>query len=100
MNNKKGFTLIEIIAVIVILGLIIIIAVPFFQGSLNVFRDDYYSELSNNINDSAKEFFKDNKLFLPNRYLDTQKVDLNTLNDQKYLEQVVDYNGKKCNSNN
>ncbi len=100
MNNKKGFTLIEIIAVIVILGLILIIAVPFFQGSLNVFRDDYYSELSNNINDSAKEFFKDNRLFLPNRYLDTQKVDLNTLNDQKYLEQVVDYNGKKCNSNN
>ena len=28
MNNKKGFTLIEIIAVIVILGIIMLIAVP------------------------------------------------------------------------
>ena len=100
MKNRRGFTLIEIIAVIVILGLIILIAIPLFQGSLNVFREDYYTELTTSINDSAKEFFKDNRLFLPNRYLDTQKVDLNTLNDQKYLDQILDYNGKKCNSNN
>ena len=42
MKREKGFTLIEVIAVIVILGLIVLIAIPFFQGSLTTFRDDYY----------------------------------------------------------
>ena len=100
MKNRDGFTLIEIIAVIVILGLIIVIAVPFFQGSLNEFRDDYYDGLATNINNSAKAFFKDNRLYLPNRYLDTQKVDLDTLNDQRYIKDIKDYNGKNCDSRN
>ena len=97
MKNKRGFTLIEVIAVIVILGLIIVIAIPFFQGSLSVFRDDYYGELEKNALNSGKEFFKENKLFLPNRFLDTQKIDYATLVNQSFLDEVKDYNGKKCN---
>ena len=48
--KNKGFTLIEMIAVVIILGLIILIAVPFFTGSLSVFRNDYYNDLRNNFN--------------------------------------------------
>ena len=96
MKEKKGFTLIEIIAVIVILGLIIIIAVPFFQGSLNVFRDDYYKNLEDNIYGSSKEFFKDNRLYLPNRYLDTQVIHYDALIGEKYIDEIKDYNGKLC----
>ena len=96
MKRERGFTLIEVIAVIIILGLIVLIAVPFFQGSLTTFRDDYYDNLETNVTSSAKEFFRDNKLFLPNRYLDTQKIDLNALNEEKYLKSVKDYNGQNC----
>ena len=100
MKNKKGFTLIEVIAVIVILGLIIVIAIPFFQGSLNTFREDFYTNIETNITTSAKNFFKDNRLFLPNRYLDSQKISLDTLLNEGYLsDEVVDYNGKKCDIN-
>ena len=98
MKREKGFTLIEVIAVIVILGLIVLIAIPFFQGSLTTFRDDYYDNLETSVTNSAKEFFKDNKLYLPNRYLDTQKIDLNALNEGKYLKDVRDYNGQVCDS--
>ena len=42
MKNREGFTLIELIAVIIILGLVLIIAIPFFTGSLKEFRNDYY----------------------------------------------------------
>ena len=97
MKNKKGFTLIEVIAVIVILGLIILIAIPLFQGSMSTFRDDYYETLESSISNSAKEFFKDNGAFLPNRYLDSQKVDLSTLSEKKYIRDVRDYNGNDCN---
>ena len=100
MKNKRGFTLIEVIAVIVILGLIVLIALPFFQGSLSTFREDYYDELEKNSLNSGKEFFKENKLFLPNRFLDTQKVDYATLVNQGFFEEVKDYNGKKCDDKN
>ena len=100
MKNKRGFTLIEVIAVIVILGLIVLIALPFFQGSLSTFREDYYDELEKNSLNSGKEFFKENKLFLPNRFLDTQKVDYATLVNQGFFEEVKDYNGKKCDNKN
>jgi type IV pilus assembly protein PilA len=96
MKSKRGFTLIEIIAVIVILGLIVLIAVPFFQGSLEVVREDYYSALENSILNSSKDFFSDNKLFLPSKFLDTQKINLTTLIEEHYIDDVKDYNGKKC----
>ena len=96
MKDRRGFTLIEIIAVIVILGLVILIAVPFFQNSINVFRDDYYSSLESSIINSSKEFFSDNKIFLPNRYLDTQIIHYDALINEKYIEEIKDYNGNQC----
>ncbi len=96
MKNRKGFTLIELIAVIVILGLIIMIAVPFFQGSLDTFREDYYKSLEDSVLNSARDFFSDNRVFLPNRYLDTQKINVDTLITKKYLDDVKDYNGNSC----
>ena len=97
MKNRKGFTLIELIAVIIILGLIIMIAVPFFQGSLDTFREDYYKSLESSIINSTRNFFSDNRIFLPNRYLDTQKITLDTLISEKYLSNANDYNGNSCN---
>ena len=96
MKNRKGFTLIELIAVIVILGLVLIIAIPFFSGSLKTFRDDYYTNLNGNMLNAGKEFFNDNRLYLPHKYLDSSIVDANTLNEEKIIDELRDYNGNKC----
>ena len=96
MKNRKGFTLIELIAVIVILGLVLLIAIPFFSGSLKIFRDDYYNNLNGNMLNAGKEFFNDNRLYLPHKYLDSAIVDANTLNEEQILEELKDYNGNKC----
>jgi type IV pilus assembly protein PilA len=95
MKNKKGFTLIELIAVIVILGLVLLIAIPFFSGSLKVFRDDYYSTLNGSMKNAGQNFFTDNRSFLPHSYLKSQVIDLNTLEDKRYINEVKDYNGDK-----
>ena len=94
--KNKGFTLIEMIAVVIILGLIILIAVPFFTGSLNVFRDDYYEDLKNNVNNAGKEFFADNKLYLPHSTLDASFIKVIDLINGKYINEVKDYTGKSC----
>ena len=96
MNDEKGFTLVELIAVIVILGLILLIAIPVFQGSLNVFRDDYYKSMEDNVLSAGKEFFLDNRLYLPNKILGTAKVDLYTLNQTNYINELRDYNDNAC----
>ena len=96
MKDKKGFTLIELLAVVVILGLVILVAVPFFTGSMKVFRDDYYKNQVGNIEASGKEFFTDNRIYLPHKLLDASIVDVNTLMKEDYIETFKDYNGNKC----
>jgi type IV pilus assembly protein PilA len=99
MKDKKGFTLIELLAVVVILGLVILVAVPFFTGSMKVFRDDFYKSLDNTVEASGKEFFSDNRIYLPHRLLEASIVDVNTLQAEKYIKNFKDYNGNKCEEN-
>ena len=96
MKNRKGFTLIELIAVIIILGLVLIVAIPFFTGSLKQFRTDYYENLSGNVLNAGKEFFTDNRLYLPHSYLDSAIVKMETLEKENYIDNVKDYNGATC----
>ncbi len=54
MRNKKGFTLVELLAVIVILGLIAVIAAPLVLGTINSSKDSLSKEQKNRIIEAAK----------------------------------------------
>ena len=45
MKNKKGFTLTEILATIVILGVILAIAVPSYNALSKKFEKEYYDNV-------------------------------------------------------
>ena len=96
MRDKKGFTLIELLAVVVILGLVILVAVPFFTGSMKVFREDYYKNAEGSVEAAGKEFYSDNRIYLPHKLLDASIVDVNTLMKDKYINSFKDYNGNSC----
>ena len=96
MNKEKGFTLIEIIGAIVILGIIAIIAFATYTSSLKGFRDSYYTSLERTLTKSGQEFFGDNRNYRPNGILLAQDVSISTLMSKNYVSKVVDYNGDAC----
>ena len=96
MENRDGFTLIEVIGSIIILGILAIIAISLFTRELNEFRDEYYENLVSNLENSGREFFSDNRMYRPTGRLEAAKVSLNTLNSQKYIDEFIDYEGSEC----
>lgn len=92
IKNKKGFTLVEVLAVIVILGILSTIGVvtvinirknqekKFDQNQLAIFKQ------------TAKTYFSDNKTLLPTAKDSTNVVYLNELIEQNYLDSLLDYN--------
>ena len=94
--KKNGFTLIEIIGAIVMLGILAILAFATFSGSIKGFRDSYYKDTIRTIEKAGKEFFTDNRNYRPSKILNAQEVQLNTLVTKNYIDDVVDYNGDSC----
>lgn len=68
MKNKKGFTLIELIGVIVIIALLALIITPIISTVLKNSKNKLYKNTLNNIELSAKDWFtdEDNIEKLPN----------------------------------
>lgn len=62
---KKGFTLIELICVITILGLIALIAIPTINNMINKSREESYDEQLDTIIDAARTYMSANSLELP-----------------------------------
>ena len=96
MKNRKGFTLIEIIAAVIILGIISIVAVVTYTSSMREFRDSYYTSLERTLVESGKEFFEDNRNYRPASVFTAQKVPISILESKSYIDDITDYNGDRC----
>lgn len=95
-KNSKGFTMIEVITAIIIMGVLLMIAVPNVSKLMKQFRADYYSELEKTITASAKDFYTDNKIYRPDGLLKSSYTSIDSLIRNKYVEKLVDYKGKTC----
>ena len=62
VNKNKGFTLVEVIMVVVILGIIIGIAVPSYIAVSNNIRSKNYDQKMDNIKSKALEYATDNNV--------------------------------------
>ncbi len=86
---KKGFTLVELLAVIVILGFIAVIAIPSIQDVLYKSQDNAYKMLMTEMKETATDYFYD-------RDMDSTLVEdypvsvyLSNLFDDGYLEEPI-----------
>ena len=92
MNNKKGFTLAELLGTIVVLLLLILIIIPIFAGYSKNAGDTAYDAQINSIKQSAKEWAldDDNAKLLPTKENECVEVTLEKLKE----EGLLDYNIK------
>jgi len=86
--NRKGFTLIEVIMTVAILGLITLIVVPSVNGLINKNNEDSYENLKNSFIAAAKTYVADNRYNLnvtcssPTIYITLQElVDVGNLTE-------------------
>ena len=82
---NKGFTLVEVFAVVIILGIIAVVSVPSISHSLNSSKENLYKEQVKRIEDTAKKYALENTTILPE---DDNKtvISLDILVDSGYLE--------------
>lgn len=95
MKNKKGFTLTEILATIVILGVILAIAVPSYNALSKKFEKEYYDKLDKSVLAAAKSYWKDNPDRRPKELLKSNYIALDDLIKEKHIENVTEYRSKK-----
>ncbi len=100
--NKKGFTIIEILAVVIILGVIMTITYPTVVDTFSNVEDRQYEALVSSISSSAKSYVTDNRANISSLGVvnGVSYISLSTLRDEGYLasdiydpktQQLIDY---------
>ena len=83
---------------IIIIGMIsIVIGVYIIVSTKN--KNDYYTKEEEKIQIAAKKFLKENQTELPKLIGTSQKIQLDKLIDNGYLEKIVDYKNDTCDLN-
>ena len=106
--KKKGFTLVELLAVIVILSLILVIAVPSVNKYIKQSKEKAYNTQISTIIEAAQAYASTNPELLPNRENISVKITLGQLkssglikeevknpNDDKYFDDALTIEIKK-----
>lgn len=96
MKNNKGFTMIELLAVVVILGILSGISIVSIQSVIAKARDKYYTSQEENMINAGRSYLEMNKQYLPKISGQEVKVNFTDLRNGKYIDEVVDYHKNKC----
>ncbi len=88
MKNNKGFTLVELLAVIVILAILITIAVPSTIAISNKLKENMYCKKIDSIEVAAKLYGEDRKTSFSENYetYPSRKMKVKDLIDTGYLK--------------
>ena len=94
--NERGYTLIELLAVIVVLALLSTVAFVSISRVMGTAKERYYISLENNLEAVARDFASDNRNYLPKSIGGIKKIYLGTLKKANYIKDVIDYNKSDC----
>ena len=89
MKNKKGFTFIELIAVITVIGILALFALPTIEKLSKENNEKIYQQQLNNIILSLKSWASDNRIYLPEEENENLTITLGNLKSEGYIEYEV-----------
>ena len=97
--DKRGFTLVELLATIAILGILMGVTISAISWVLDSARENFYESLEKDIILTAEQYYADHRSLLPRSVGQSRKVSLQTLVQNNYLKKgdVVDYGKQECN---
>ena len=83
--NKKGFTLVEVLAVIVVLGLIVSISLPIYIGLSNNLKKNTYENKKRAIESAATKYAAENNINTTTKFTATKLIIDNYYQAEKYV---------------
>lgn len=92
MKNKRGFTLVELLAVVTLLAAIILVSVPSIINVLRKSEEKDYKEFESAIKRAAELYVERNRDLYPelNNVGGTVNISTNTLITEEYLKQDLE----------
>ncbi len=96
MKNKKGFTMVEILAAVTILGILSIVAITAVNNVIQKSKQNHYTTAEKELALAGQSYVQQNRSELPKAIGQKKKVYLKDLVDKNYIETIKDYNGKNC----
>ena len=93
--NKKAFTLIELIAVIVILAIIMMIGVTGYNYAIGNSKDNYYKTVEQELTLAGNDYFNNHRDLKPLND-GNEGVSISDLINDGYIDDVKDDDGNSC----
>lgn len=85
--KNKGYTLVELLAVFVILGIIIMISVPVISGTINTSKDKAYNEQVKILENAARTYMSENSTLLPDNNGSSFNVTIDNLKESGLISE-------------
>ena len=95
-KNNKGFTMVEILAVVVIIGILSGVAIPAVSRYISKSKKQSYATMESSIYDGARNYIMDENRYLnkcTSGYSNIESVE-NMLVDFQYIEALIDPSDK------
>ena len=88
-GNKKGFTLVEILAAITILGILSTIAIVSVNKIIQSGKEKHYKTAEKNLILAGQSYVQENRSELPKTIGQKKIVYLKTLKEKKYINSIL-----------